>query len=42
MTTTATALDRAALADWYRRNREWITRVKSGEYQDYYKLNYTR
>lgn len=28
--------------DWYRRNHDWVTRVKSGEYQDYYKLNYTR
>jgi len=28
--------------DWYRQNRDWITRVKSGEYQDYYKLNYSR
>jgi dTDP-glucose 4,6-dehydratase len=28
--------------DWYRRNREWVARVKSGEYQEFYKLNYTR
>ena len=28
--------------DWYRRNRDWVARVKSGEYQDFYKLNYTR
>jgi dTDP-glucose 4,6-dehydratase len=28
--------------DWYRHNHDWVTRVKSGEYQDYYKLNYTR
>ena len=28
--------------DWYRRNRDWVARVKSGEYQEFYKLNYTR
>ncbi|MBC7925462.1 MAG: dTDP-glucose 4,6-dehydratase [Bryobacteraceae bacterium] len=28
--------------DWYRSNSEWVRRVVSGEYQDYYKLNYTR
>lgn len=28
--------------DWYRANREWVSRVKSGEYQDFYKANYTR
>lgn len=28
--------------EWYRRNREWVNRVKSGEYQEFYKLNYTR
>lgn len=32
----------AETIDWYRENREWVRRVKSGEYQDYYKLNYTR
>jgi dTDP-glucose 4,6-dehydratase len=31
-----------ATVDWYTRNREWVNRVKSGEYQEYYKLNYTR
>ena len=31
-----------ATVDWYVRNREWVNRVKSGEYQEYYKLNYTR
>lgn len=31
-----------ATVDWYRRNRDWVARVKSGEYQDFYKLNYTR
>ncbi len=25
---------------WYRENAEWIARVKSGEYQNYYQLNY--
>jgi dTDP-glucose 4,6-dehydratase len=28
--------------DWYRANRDWVARVKSGEYQEFYKLNYTR
>jgi dTDP-glucose 4,6-dehydratase len=28
--------------DWYRQNRDWVSRVKSGEYQDYYALNYSR
>jgi dTDP-glucose 4,6-dehydratase len=28
--------------DWYRGNRDWVARVKSGEYQEFYKLNYTR
>jgi dTDP-glucose 4,6-dehydratase len=25
---------------WYRDNSEWISRVKSGEYQEYYSKNY--
>ena len=28
--------------DWYRNNPEWVRRVTSGDYQDYYRLNYTR
>lgn len=32
----------ASTIDWYRRNTAWVSRVKSGEYQDYYRLNYTR
>ena len=32
----------AFTVDWYRRNAEWIRRVTSGEYQEYYRLNYTR
>lgn len=28
--------------DWYRDHAEWTRRVTSGEYQDYYRLNYTR
>jgi dTDP-glucose 4,6-dehydratase len=28
--------------DWYRKNSEWVRRVTSGEYQEYYRLNYTR
>jgi len=26
--------------DWYKANREWVNRVKSGAYQEYYKANY--
>jgi len=26
--------------NWYRENREWVRRVKSGEYRDYYERNY--
>jgi len=29
-----------ATIDWYRANAEWIVRVKSGEYQNYYASNY--
>jgi dTDP-glucose 4,6-dehydratase len=32
----------ASTVEWYRRNRDWVARVKSGEYQEYYKLNYAR
>src|SRR6476620_7966444 len=32
----------AETIDWYRNNRSWIDRVKSGEYQSYYTANYTR
>jgi dTDP-glucose 4,6-dehydratase len=28
--------------DWYRENRDWVNRVKTGEYQEYYTANYTR
>ena len=30
----------AATVDWYRSNPEWIERVKSGEYKNFYELNY--
>jgi dTDP-glucose 4,6-dehydratase len=30
----------AATIDWYRQNTGWVSRVKSGEYQEYYKQNY--
>jgi dTDP-glucose 4,6-dehydratase len=30
----------AQTIQWYRENREWIRRVKSGEYQGYYENNY--
>ena len=29
-----------ATIDWYRANRKWVARVKSGEYQSYYERNY--
>ena len=32
----------AFTVDWYRQNSEWVRRVTSGEYQEYYRLNYTR
>jgi dTDP-glucose 4,6-dehydratase len=32
----------AATIDWYKSNSEWIRRVKSGEYQEYYRINYSR
>ena len=28
--------------DWYLDNKEWLENVKSGEYQNYYKLNYKK
>ena len=30
----------ARTIDWYRENREWVRRVKSGEYQKFYAENY--
>jgi dTDP-glucose 4,6-dehydratase len=30
----------AATVDWYRRNQEWVRRVKTGEYRQFYELNY--
>jgi dTDP-glucose 4,6-dehydratase len=30
----------AATIDWYRANSDWVRRVKSGEYQNYYAQNY--
>ena len=30
----------AATVDWYRGNREWVQRIKSGEYRHFYELNY--
>jgi dTDP-glucose 4,6-dehydratase len=30
----------AATIAWYRNNRDWVERVKSGEYQKFYDLNY--
>ncbi len=31
----------ALTIDWYRSNRDWVARVRSGEYQAYYERNYT-
>jgi dTDP-glucose 4,6-dehydratase len=31
-----------ATVDWYRQNSAWVSRVKSGEYQEFYKANYSR
>lgn len=31
----------AATVQWYRDNQGWVQRVKSGEYQKFYELNYT-
>jgi dTDP-glucose 4,6-dehydratase len=30
----------AATVEWYRANADWVGRVKSGEYRDYYSRNY--
>ncbi|MBV9304275.1 MAG: dTDP-glucose 4,6-dehydratase [Acidobacteriaceae bacterium] len=27
--------------EWYRRNQEWVRRIKTGEYRHFYELNYT-
>jgi dTDP-glucose 4,6-dehydratase len=32
----------ARTIEWYKGNRGWVDRVRSGEYQDYYRANYTR
>jgi dTDP-glucose 4,6-dehydratase len=32
----------AETIEWYKANKQWIQRVKSGEYQEFYKANYTR
>ncbi len=31
----------AATVDWYRKNQPWVQRVKSGEYRQFYELNYS-
>ena len=31
----------ALTIDWYKRNQAWVERVKSGEYQKFYRLNYS-
>ena len=32
----------AAAVGWYRDNSAWVARVRSGEYRDYYEMNYER
>jgi dTDP-glucose 4,6-dehydratase len=32
----------AQTIDWYKANRSWVDRVRSGEYQEYYRANYSR
>ncbi|MGH9628601.1 MAG: dTDP-glucose 4,6-dehydratase [Bryobacteraceae bacterium] len=32
----------AITVDWYKNNQEWVRRVKSGAYQEYYAANYSR
>jgi dTDP-glucose 4,6-dehydratase len=32
----------AQTIEWYRSHRDWVDRVKSGEYQSYYEKNYVR
>ncbi len=31
----------AKTIEWYRKNREWVEHVKSGEYRQFYELNYS-
>jgi dTDP-glucose 4,6-dehydratase len=30
----------AATVEWYRKNHDWVERIKSGEYRQFYELNY--
>ncbi len=30
----------AATIDWYRANQTWVQHVKTGEYRQFYELNY--
>jgi len=30
----------AKTVDWYRANKEWVARVRSGDYRTYYEQNY--
>jgi dTDP-glucose 4,6-dehydratase len=32
----------AETIDWYKQNSAWVARVRSGEYHEYYRANYTR
>ena len=32
----------ATTVEWYVHNQDWIRRVKTGAYQEYYSANYTR
>ena len=31
----------AKTVEWYQMNREWVAHVKSGEYRNFYQLNYS-
>jgi dTDP-glucose 4,6-dehydratase len=31
-----------ATVDWYARHRAWVQRIKSGEYRDFYEVNYSQ
>ena len=32
----------AQTVDWYRQNRPWIDRIRTGEYRRFYEVNYSQ
>ena len=32
----------AFTVDWYRQNRPWIDRIRTGEYRRFYEVNYSQ